>query len=157
MEKEWITSQRACEILRRTRTGLRNLVSRGKLESRYITKGNRQIIEYEYHSVMLLQPLLGKEKRWRQQGPSDRTYLEKRTGYIKRYYPSHPRAMCDGYVYEHWLMAERKLKRPLKKGEQVHHINCIRDDNRIENLEVFSSRSDHMKAAHMHLAGKRWR
>jgi HNH endonuclease len=41
--------------------------------------------------------------------------------------------------YEHTIIAERSLGRPLKKGKVVHHINGIKDDNRNENLLICSS------------------
>ena len=37
------------------------------------------------------------------------------------------------------------MGRYLDLGENVHHINGIRDDNRIENLRVFQSNGDHLK------------
>ncbi len=59
-------------------------------------------------------------------------------GYIYINKVDHPNAQKRGRIYEHTFVMSEYLGRPLKKGESVHHKNGIRDDNRIENLELWS-------------------
>jgi hypothetical protein len=61
-----------------------------------------------------------------------------RKGYKRLYLPKHPSATKGGLISEHRLIMENYLGRTLENDEIVHHINGIRDDNRIENLEIMS-------------------
>ena len=59
-------------------------------------------------------------------------------GYVYVYIPWHPNCSKDGYVMEHILIMEESIGRFLEENEIVHHKNKIRDDNRLENLQLMT-------------------
>lgn len=60
-------------------------------------------------------------------------------GYVKVYRPDHPNAQKAGWIPEHVLVMSEHLGRPLLPHEEVHHRHGVRDDNRIEQLELWST------------------
>ena len=69
-----------------------------------------------------------------------RTDLKQQDGYTLTYLPFHPRSNKSGMVLSHIIVMEEHLNRYLLSEETVHHKNGVRDDNRIENLELWASR-----------------
>ena len=72
-------------------------------------------------------------------------------GYVMINVKGHPRAYRNE-VYEHIIIAEKKLGRYLEPNERVHHINGIKDDNRPENIMVFQNHKEHLQH---HLKGRK--
>lgn len=61
----------------------------------------------------------------------------KADGYVELFKPDYPYSKKSGYILEHRYVMEQHLGRPLKPFENVHHKNGVRDDNRLENLEIW--------------------
>jgi len=70
-----------------------------------------------------------------------------KNSYIMVYCLNHPRpnGTFPNHMKRAVLVLEKKIGRYLKIGEIPHHINSIKDDDRPENLMLFSSNSEHMK------------
>jgi len=67
-------------------------------------------------------------------------------GYVYLYVPDHKYSKGKkGWLQEHRIVVENFLKRRLKEGECVHHLDENKKNNKIENLMIFKSHSEHSK------------
>ena len=57
-------------------------------------------------------------------------------GYIKLYRPGEEGTDKNGIILEHRYVMAKHIGRPIRADEAVHHINGIKTDNRIENLQL---------------------
>lgn len=88
-------------------------------------------------------------QRWRRHGDplytgraargSAEPYIDQNGYRVIPYKHDHPNSWNNGRMFEHVFVMSEQLGRPLFDHENVHHINGIRDDNRLENLELWST------------------
>jgi hypothetical protein len=63
----------------------------------------------------------------------------RKDGYVRVQVPDGtPGKQRDGRMPEHRYVMQEHLGRPIRADEDVHHINGVKDDNRLENLELWS-------------------
>jgi len=105
---------------------------------------DKKIIRSEEATNNIRKALEGKRSRHWKGGRR-----KKSSGYIMIYQPRHPFATKQGYICEHRLVIEKYLNRYLTENELVHHINEIKDDNRLENLYLFPDKTNHCAYHHL--------
>jgi len=66
-----------------------------------------------------------------------------KSGYWAVYNPTHPRALNNGRVFEHILIAEKKYGRSISKTEVIHHIDLDRLNNNPDNLLLLQNNREH--------------
>lgn len=89
-------------------------------------------------------PLIGYNQRGRQNNNWKGGRYKDSSGYFILHKPDHPFATTRGYVKEHRAIWEFYNNATLLPWAAVHHINGIRDDNRIENL-IAMNKSTHAR------------
>jgi hypothetical protein len=78
------------------------------------------------------------------------TYFRKKGNYKPVKYVRCPEALRsmarkDGYIMEHRLLVATAVGRPLTRAEVVHHVNHDPQDNRLANLTLFRTNSEHKR------------
>ena len=121
------------------------LVDRYGRNHSYINGHNTRGTHYSYSRKYTKEAL--RKMSERSSGENNSQYktgrcIESR-GYVLILCPEHPHHKHGNYVYEHRFIMEKYLGRYLRPEESIHHLNGNRSDNRVENLKLFSTDSEH--------------
>lgn len=75
-----------------------------------------------------------------------REVIRDHSGYLRIWEPTHP-AANQGRVLEHRWVMEQAIGRVLATDEHVHHLNGVKDDNRLDNLQVMDAQDHRLLTA----------
>lgn len=139
-QKCWLVFARSQpkKVVSLTCAGCGKTFNRSKCDNDYFVKLGRKIAfctdtcRKKYIGIPALNPAWKGGRHYTTAGYINRTVDKDCTGAHKAKTHNHWK------ILEHRLVMQEFLKRPLLRSETVHHKNGIRDDNRIENLELRS-------------------
>lgn len=114
-----------------------SIESRIKMSQAHLGKKHPHTLEWNKN---ISDSLMGNKNRSWKGG-----VFKNREGYILEKCHDHPNRNSASYVLQHRIVMEKHIGRFLYPKEVVHHINGIRDDNRIENLMLLANKSEHSK------------
>jgi len=60
--------------------------------------------------------------------------------------------MNGGWVFEHRWIVEQSIGRYLRSDEAIHHLNGMKDDNRLENLLIMDAKAHAVLSVRDHQA-----
>jgi hypothetical protein len=113
------------------------------LRNRFLGAGHKSRIRSEAYELALSQGRIGNGSKGKFRDESSNWKggrIVDMYGYVHLLIPGHPRAAKGGgYVREHLVVWENHNGYSLPKGWQIHHVNGVKSDNRIENLLALSS------------------
>lgn len=79
-------------------------------------------------------------RRWQRNGSPHRLARQKPEGHVTRKKNGYCYIKIDNnWIPEHRHIMSEHLGRELHEDETVHHINGVKEDNRLENLELWAS------------------
>ena len=125
---------KASHAARRTHCS-KNCMYQGKTNASLVTKlckhCGKAFSSQPYRNVVMCSAECVKASRSvRRAKDSVGWYIQAKSGYVVRSFQGRTQL-------QHRYIMEQHLGRPLEPFENIHHVNGVKDDNRIENLEIW--------------------
>lgn len=134
--EEYVIKDKSTHMIAKEKGCSSEVVQRNLRDFNIKARNNKEVYQHKIRNSKLFRDKVSKGLNFKGRATSTK-------GYKLIYCPNHPFATKTKYVFEHRLMAEKKLGRYLKPKEEVHHIDFDISNNSLDNLHVFKNKSEH--------------